>query len=310
MVVTTRADVTMPGVPATSDSVGSAAADAVVANSCPNCGAELADTYCARCGQKKPLGDLSLREFLAETTNELTHWEGKVPQTLKTLLLKPGLLTLDFLAGRRARWLAPLRIYLICSIAFFLTRPIVERVTHESAREVARLTITNPDGSTTLTAEGRRALDEGLPARVFGRERLERAAANSGRLNKAVDAALPKAIFVLLPVFALFTRLAWRRRLPRYPAHLYAALHLHATWFATLALAMVTSAFIVSRALDTTIGILALAYILGYTLVAMRRVFGDSWLKTIGKGAIIAVAYGASLFAASLLLLGYALLTM
>lgn len=92
-------------------------------NACLNCGAQLTGEYCGSCGQRKVVGqgDLTLREFLEDTTQELAHWEGKVPQSLKTLFLKPGQLTLDFLAGRRARWLPSLRIYLICSVAYFLS---------------------------------------------------------------------------------------------------------------------------------------------------------------------------------------------
>ena len=74
---------------------------------CLNCGRPLSGPYCAGCGQKKRDTDPTLREFLHETTAELAQWDGKIPGTLKTLFLKPGALTLDFLAGRRARWLSP-----------------------------------------------------------------------------------------------------------------------------------------------------------------------------------------------------------
>jgi hypothetical protein len=117
---------------------------------CPNCEAELTGAYCASCGKKNPRDDLTLREFLGEGTHELTHWDGKVPRTLTTVLLKPGLLSLDYLAGRRARWLPPLRVYLICSVAYFVSVPTLETVTHRSAREVAKVTLTNPGGAAVL----------------------------------------------------------------------------------------------------------------------------------------------------------------
>src|SRR5882757_10347747 len=110
---------------------------------CLNCGAAMAGPYCASCGQKQPHPDLTLRELFHATTEELTHWDGKVPATLKTLFFKPGLLTSDFLKGRRARWLPPLRLYLICSVVFFLTDPFVEAVTHREHREIAVITVKN-----------------------------------------------------------------------------------------------------------------------------------------------------------------------
>jgi hypothetical protein len=68
---------------------------------CLNCGATMGGPYCASCGQKQPHPDLTLRELVHEATEELAHWDGKVPATLKTLFLKLGQLTMDFLAGRR-----------------------------------------------------------------------------------------------------------------------------------------------------------------------------------------------------------------
>ena len=277
---------------------------------CLNCGSRLSGPFCAQCGQKRPSTDLTFREFLQETTHELTHWDGKVPGTLKALFFRPGLLTVDFLAGRRARWLPPLRLYLICSIAFFVTRPVVEAITHRPMREVARVSVTNQDGSTTLTPEMRQELEEGLPARLFGSERLLRAAANSAQLNREIETVLPKAMFVMLPIFGLLTLAAWRRRLPRYPAHLYVALHLHAAVFGALTVLTIAIGFFTSPIVLTMSTIAVFAYLLWYWLVAVRRIFNDSWPKTIVKAASIAVVYLLCVGAMSLLMLGFAILRM
>jgi uncharacterized protein DUF3667 len=280
-------------------------------DACLNCGAALTGAYCASCGQKRPHPDITLHELLHETTHELAHWDGKTPSTLKALFLRPGLLTLDFLAGRRARWLPPLRLYVICSLAYFLSGPFVESITHRSAREMAKVTITSADGRTEITPEIRQEIAEGLPGRVFGSERLIRAAEHSRDLNRAINAAFPKAMFVLLPLFALITSRIWRRALPHYPAHLYAALHLHAAWFGILTL-FTLSLIVVSptSAAGMATGLVALAYMAWYTLVALKRVFRDSWPRTIVKGLATAMVYSVALLAMSLAMLGYAVATM
>ena len=254
--------------------------DEIGTTPCLNCGLALAGPYCAGCGQKRQATDLTLREFLRETTHELTSWDGKIPSTLKTLFLKPGLLTEDFLAGRRARWLLPLRLYLICSLAYFVSGPLAEAISHRAAREMARITVTNPDGSNTLTPEGLKELEEGLPARVFGPDRLVRAAGNIPQLNREIDAVRPRAMFALLPMFALLTMVAWRRRLPRYPAHLYLALHLHSAWFAALAVLTIAVAFVTSTVVISIMGLAVLVYVIWYGLIGVRRIFGESWPKT------------------------------
>jgi hypothetical protein len=288
---------------------GEARTAATEADACLNCGGTLTGPYCASCGQKKPHLDLTLRELLRETAHELTNWEGRVPRTLKALFLEPGLLTLELLAGRRARWLSPLRLYLICSLAFFLSDSLLEAVTHRSARELEAITRTTADGRVTLTPEGRKQIEGSVPGRVFGRERIERAVIHNARFNRAIDSAYPKALFVLVPLFALLTSLAWRRKRLRYPAHLYLALHLHAAWFGSLALATAAAVFFPSYSAAAAIELAGLAYILWYGWASLRRVLGDGWVKTTAKAAAVAVVYCACLFFLGLAVLGYALAT-
>ena len=259
--------------------------------------------YCARCGQKSVSPDLTLREFLHETTHELTHWDGKVPTTLVALFLKPGQLTVDFLAGRRARWLSPLRVYLICSVAFFAGKPIIEAIAPRAPREMARVTLSNDGGP--LTAEDRQELAEGLPGRIYGVDRLERAAANPRRLSREIDTAFSTAMFLLLPVFALLTRLVWHGTGTRYPAHLYLALHLHAVLFGVSLLFWVAIGFGPQR-LAPLFVLLFFVYLGWHGVTTLRRVFGESWPRTVLKTVGVTLAYVACLASTALLLLGYA----
>jgi hypothetical protein len=282
--------------------------DVVQQPACLNCGHPLSGPFCAGCGQKRSALDLTLTEFLHETTHELTNWDGKVPNTLKTLFMKPGLLTLDFFEGRRARWLSPLRLYLICSIGYFLSGPFVEAITHRTEREMAEFTITNVDGSKTLTPEARAEFENGFPARIFGLDRIEHAVAKSEQFNREIQAVRSKSMFILLPLFAVFTRAMWRRRVPRYPAHLYFALHLHAAWFGMVALFTVFAGFVPSVVVGAIVGVAVFVYSMWYALTAARRVFKDSWPLTVAKSCAVAVVYSCCLFAVSLLLLGVVLL--
>jgi hypothetical protein len=277
---------------------------------CLNCGHPLTGLYCAGCGQKRHETDPTLRELLHETTSELLEWDGKIPSTLKTLFFRPGVLTLDFLAGRRARWLLPLRLYLLCSIAYFVSKPVAEAISHRAGPPMAQVVITNPDGTTALTPEALEELGDGWPARVFGRERLIRAVNNNAELNQEINAIMPKAMFILLPAFAFLTMLVWRRRLPRYPAHLYLALHLHSAWFGALAVFTIVQALFTSEAVIGLLGVAVLVYVVAYALLAARRIFGDGWLRTIAKAAVVFVAYARCLSVVSLALLGYVLTKM
>src|SRR5258706_9109608 len=86
---------------------------------CANCGAPLSGPFCQACGQKAAGRNVSLHDFFHEAFHEFAHVDGKIVQTLRLLLTKPGQLTHEFLEGRRERYVSPLRLYLTCSLIFF-----------------------------------------------------------------------------------------------------------------------------------------------------------------------------------------------
>jgi phosphatidylserine synthase len=99
--------------------VGAAAS---TGDACPNCGTALGDRYCGHCGQKRPdPDDLTMRALVAHAADEVLSADSKLIGTLRTLVVAPGALTVDWREGRRARWIAPLRLYLVTSAVYYLT---------------------------------------------------------------------------------------------------------------------------------------------------------------------------------------------
>lgn len=98
---------------------------------CANCGAPLAGKYCSECGQRHH--DFPIHHFwhfVREATEDLTHADSRLWQTLIALLFRPGLLTREFLEGRRARYLPPVRLYLVVSVIFFIIAGLQTRVSN------------------------------------------------------------------------------------------------------------------------------------------------------------------------------------
>ena len=86
---------------------------------CENCGAELKGHWCAKCGQAAIEYRRSFRYVVADLLNEFLNWDSKFFTTIALLILKPWCLTNEFLAGKRVRYVNPLRLYLLASILFF-----------------------------------------------------------------------------------------------------------------------------------------------------------------------------------------------
>jgi hypothetical protein len=87
---------------------------------CANCGATLQGAYCTACGQKHEPHVHSVGHFMHEAFESITHADSRVWRTLWLLLSRPGRLTREFFAGRRASHLPPFRLYLVISVVFFL----------------------------------------------------------------------------------------------------------------------------------------------------------------------------------------------
>jgi hypothetical protein len=265
---------------------------------CLNCGAPLVGPWCARCGQKDPHPELPLQELVHDVAHEFTHWDGKVLGTLRELMTRPGQLTVDFLAGRRARWLPPFRLYLIASIAYFLSVPAAEFITH---RKAGGAKITIPDsllapvgdssrGERRLRPEVAAQLDNSALGRVLPAARVERVLNQRQELDHAIRAAMPKMMFVLLPLFALLLRVAWRDRFRSYVPHLYFSIHLHAFAFMLLMLTVVLR-LLGSKRVDQFASLAFLVTLVWYAFAALHRVYGGSLWRTIVKGTAVGVAY-------------------
>ena len=80
---------------------------------CTNCEHDVVGVYCARCGERQPdHHDLTLGHFLHHVLHEFAHLDGKIFASLKLLFTKPGALTVEYFAGRKSRYVAPLRLFL------------------------------------------------------------------------------------------------------------------------------------------------------------------------------------------------------
>jgi hypothetical protein len=201
--------------------VEAAAPDAHVAPAatCANCGATMHGRFCASCGQEsKPL-DPPIRHFAREFAQELLDVDGRLLRSVRRLLFSPGFLTRDHVEGRRVRWLSPLKLYLLASVATFGLQAF-------AGRGDVRI-------STTGDAD---AVNEAVRNMGY---------ANLGELQHAIEGArlewMPRVMFVLVPLFAGLVALVERRAGRRYPAHLVFALHVHAAAFAARAVAAAAS---------------------------------------------------------------------
>ncbi|MEM8996651.1 MAG: DUF3667 domain-containing protein [Acidobacteriota bacterium] len=87
---------------------------------CLNCKRELIGPYCHHCGQKEQDLDVRFTELMADWLGGVVGFDARIWSTLRVLFRWPGQLTLEFLEGRRARYVSPFRLYLVSSLLMLL----------------------------------------------------------------------------------------------------------------------------------------------------------------------------------------------
>jgi hypothetical protein len=268
---------------------------------CLNCGEPLSGAFCSACGQRVLPPRPSLRELLGEAFAEFSGWDGKLANTLRLLVLRPGQLTIDFLEGRRARYISPLRLYLSVSLVYFVlsagappsTAPAKVARLGEAGNAQLTVSVGGANTPDQLTAEDREALLASLSrAPKPLRPALRRIASDPKGFQNDFVGVMPKLLFALLPVFAAILAVFYRRR--GFVEHLYFTIHLQTFLFISLGLG-VLARYAHSVAAAIIVFVVTLIWVPLYTHFALRRTYGGSngmtMLKELGIGALYTAAY-------------------
>ncbi|WP_242927901.1 DUF3667 domain-containing protein [Pontibacter vulgaris] len=86
---------------------------------CLNCGTTVADKFCPNCGQENLELHENFLHLLMHSVGHYFHFESKFFNSIVPLLTKPGYLTKEYFAGKRASHLNPISMYISISIVFF-----------------------------------------------------------------------------------------------------------------------------------------------------------------------------------------------
>lgn len=115
---------------------------------CANCGTPLQGPWCHRCGQEAHDPLTRFRGAVHEMFENVLHFDGRIWNTLLPLYTRPGFLTGEYLAGRRVRYVAPLKLmFFLAIIAFLVLRVGLELGPPPGQRGTASLFAQAPDAA-------------------------------------------------------------------------------------------------------------------------------------------------------------------
>jgi hypothetical protein len=252
---------------------------------CLNCGAALTGAFCGACGQRSVPANPTVSELAGDAWQELSGYDGRIAATFRGLL-HPGRLTVDYLQGRRARYLSPVRLYLTVSVIYFLIAAAAPQIAGG-----LRIGFTNTErnGSQMLTEQDRAEMLKDLGGVPWVARPMVRSIAEDPDAFRArLFAIMPRVFFGMLPVFAAIVALFYRSR--RFPAALVFAVHVHAFAFLIFSLSEAAK-FSGSATVANIVGLIAAIVFTVYAPLAQKQVFGGSWPAIIAKSAGIGFLY-------------------
>jgi hypothetical protein len=291
---------------------------------CLNCGDPTVGNYCPVCGQRKIDVRISLRRMLREAMDDQFSLNSTLPRTVGTLLFRPGRLTSDYVQGRVARYIPPFRLYLVCSLLFFVALSIVadpaelsmneEGDAHRDSVRTARI------ADSVMLAHARRTGEDTVPlAKAVAKAReapppgninfgpdpeevpglfkplARRMEATEARLNAMSQREALRTLIAALEenapigVFVMMPLFAAILKLLYLRRKRFYVEHfvfaLHTHAFAFLT---GTAVLLLDR---DELGIAVLAWVAVYLFLALKRVYGQGIIRTFVHYVGLAIAY-------------------
>lgn len=276
---------------------------------CRNCQAQVVGQYCSQCGQRESRADKRFFDLAGELVGDVFDVDSRFWRTLFFLVCRPGFLSAEFIAGRRSRYLPPLRLYLAISFVVFLVMSlntsgvlspegevvvgdsddIVVTVSTEDLVEVQNETEDPNDWAVNIGFA-----DKNSPGWLQDmNQRMESNAKKiKGDPNEFVETMvsyLPQMMFLLLPVFALLIQFAYLLSPFHYLQHLVFALHYHSFVYLLYLLAQMVELLQVHVDGWLMLGLFV------YLPLAFRRTYGSGWGAALGKSVFVYASYGLTL---------------
>jgi hypothetical protein len=262
---------------------------------CTNCGGASSD-YCVRCGERQPgHHDLSVAHFAHEVVHEFVHVDSKLFRTLRDIVIKPGFLTEEYFAGRKSRYIAPLRLFLTLFALQFLAFTFYQPAAVYTIASMKKF-----DTAGALT----RLIDKRAAKLHLTRDELEQ------RIDERWHKNYSLLQLMNIAGMALVLKVLYRKRY--YAEHLVFAAHLLAfSYIVTLVIdwPIYAIAGFQPGPLQKSVSAATVVIQLVYLFIAQRRFYSNgraaAAIKTVllagGRWALIVLLMGGSLVTAMLM---------
>jgi hypothetical protein len=238
------------------------------------------------------------------------HFDGKFFTSARYIFTRPGFLTTEFVAGKRVRYMHPVRLYVFASFLFFAVSILTSHgVKSDEASAASPSTAANGAARTNSKDAGsagvmpkvnvnlslpadhatRSWLDDPLRITVDPKDKV-----SQRDLANEIWHLLPAVLILCLPLLALVLKLVYIKSGKPYLEHIIFAIHIQALAFLSFILIKAggSLASIVSKDFESMVGLILLLGMFLLIYRAFRVVYRQGRVKTAFKFALVLVGYG------------------
>jgi len=288
---------------------------------CPNCGNPLHGTFCFNCGQNQKNLNRFFLSLVSEAFEDVFSFKSRVSLTLFHLFFRPGFISDEYSKGRRARYVPPLRLYIITSVVFVLLLSLQSAL--ESPEDQIPIFVTTEESATgqpDVVGLGPEMTEEEVDAQIetnvskleldwlsdqqtetvrnIARQQASKAyriyKEDPSRFVDIILDTLPPMMFVLLPIFALLLKLTYLFSGRYYSEHLVFAIHNHCFLYMTTMLIqlfeLMTAPSYLALAAEWIVMLLSI-WIPVYLVMSLKVFYAQGFAVTIFKSLFLSVLY-------------------
>tara|TARA_R110000751_G_scaffold49091_5_gene109474 strand:+ start:1444 stop:2352 length:909 start_codon:yes stop_codon:yes gene_type:complete len=268
---------------------------------CKNCKTQFKGKFCPNCGQSVYEFEKPFRFLIVDLVGNIFAFDTRLWKSMSSLIFRPGKFVEEYLNGHRARYMSPFRLYIFVSFLFFLLLSIYAgsqiQISEKVRNEInlsfnGQIDSLNPETDSLKTNELNISDSSVSPKKLTNA--LSKVLNNPKMYMDSFLKFVSWSLFFLMPVYAFFLCLLFRKSKKYYYSHLVLAINQHTFVFLLFVLIICFKLIFPIRAYYPENYLIASIPI--YLFFGKLHLYKRSWSKTLLRMITILIFYGIALF--------------
>lgn len=252
---------------------------------CKNCETEFTGHFCSNCGQSARDFDRPVSVLIVDAMANMMAFDTRLWKSLKSILFKPGEMALDYVAGKRVRYMPPFRLYLFISFIFF----ILLRLSVNSNSNIKLISVQDKEEG-VKTEQTIEIVPESIETADLKKDSVKK----SKNIKKIDDikanrelyisrflSYLSWALILMMPLYAMLLWFLFRKYQRHYLGHFIFSLNQHAFLFVIFSIQIIFSLIFPEK--ETLYEAWLLLAFPIYLIAGARKLYRAKWSSIIFK---------------------------